>query len=1559
MDASHCEGAKVSFRFALLWMLLALSVRDANASPIAILIRLDDHGEIVVRSVTDDRIELGNGQRGLILWSEGERDRWQFFADRWERPRQGSTQAIDRDFESQSRGSGNHTGVSVEQLQSTTLLAQLSSLPITRGVGGPLTPGDKALLLSPRVTFRREGPSIDEQLPEATGVLRQANKEVLKIRFAASVARVRWDEISNLPEGLKSGLPSGAYEFELTTPAGAEHIAFTVADPEVRERLLGGTKALAALLPADSPLTVQVEVEQLLGHRPALLADALDRIEDLADEKLTPRLVALKKHISTRIQDPGQRLPLPAAPGDASGDSEIDAVRARIAASQWEGALEDLESLEIENSPSGLRRKALVQLYRGVILSESGVGKEHAAAMAFRDAIQQLSHLPDSSPDLYRAHNNLANFLLSRSTDLLHNHAFQMASGVQLPLLSALQYWIESRENFQRALAFAEHARQKSTLQLNLARQDALLADIVRTLSTPDVAGQSLPEVEKAATERARQLAGQVIGAEAGEQGDRFMVAVAEELLAQISFRAGDTSDAEGHTRKALALHLDAGSLTGLESAYRLLGLCLRGRNDQSLSAEALQHFLVSEQLSDILRDRYPADQVGVSRAGFFARRAYVIEHIAELLIGQGKAAEALTHVERGKARALQDALAVRRISVEPKGAPAISSETLLSDWPAGTLGLEYFLGSERSWVFVIRPGGDVQAYPVADAAGRPIPTRTLVRNVQKFISYVDLLGPGSPTREGEGRRIASGGKFDWGWQQELHKLFNELIPSAAFQEIGDCQTLLIVPHHVLHYFPFAALVTSPDDRPVDTSSMPLPTFLIDEPIDIVYSPSIGIWRSLRQQPNRALERVQAIGVVDFNGQLNRLPGVDKELLNLRNTFGSKMGTVLSDEAVTSRNIVQLLGQPGILSISTHGMKEPDNPLESFLVCRDEGGGIAKFRAIDMYGSQIDSDLIILNACYGGFGNRSPLPGDDVCGIQRALLQGGARTVISGLWDIYDSTTPELMADVYRQINDGHSATAALSVAQRNYLKLWRGTDQPTLRFLTHPYYWAVFTAAGDDRTGAQAGTARATPATKRDRKPPVKPEPATVKVAAPTKPPMPEKEGLPDATATATQPTREVPEPTEVGVDTAVVGLADDPEFQRFVNSAAVREAIVRLDASSLADLALQTAEGERVLGRPCKAGSFAALFVLAARTAVETKDEQTLRRLERVADGSQKEQLKKLLNTQQLHSSSRGGIQMPAFSSEHVAPDAMHAMRQLADDVTVARITGDQKLLDLVVDDLATIPDLNPAAQAAMHRLVAESRGFFPNHIRPPLPGGWVNPEGVRLDRMSVGMEVLVAGKALVPIRHQQRGYLAVPELGVEYTVRIANRGPRRVLAILSVDGLSVMNGQPWFGQRSGYIVNANSTLDVSGWRRGPSKVAAFRFDPAEKSYAAATGRPALVGTIRLVAIEEEEVSREKYFTYAPGLAGGWGSIGARSGGPMTFTSPAPTAGTGYGRELDSRVTSVDFRTSNIKRVLELSYDTSEGLAKAGVPLADFTPPPPSVGEKAPTTDPVKNQP
>jgi hypothetical protein len=171
---------------------------------------------------------------------------------------------------------------------------------------------------------------------------------------------------------------------------------------------------------------------------------------------------------------------------------------------------------------------------------------------------------------------------------------------------------------------------------------------------------------------------------------------------------------------------------------------------------------------------------------------------------------------------------------------------------------------------------------------------------------------------------------------------------------------------------------------------------------------------------------------------------------------------------------------------------------------------------------------------------------------------------------------------------------------------------------------------------------------------------------------------------------------------------------------------------------------------------------------------------------------------------------------------------------------------------------------------------------------------------------------------------------------------------VAIVSVDGLSVISGQPASEHAPGYIVSPYSHVVIKGWRRNLEHVAAFRFVERDTSYASLIGKPDNIGVIGLIAIEEKVIHPMPQMEKR-----------AADSAAKGFRTEVGSVGTEYGREIDSRAYHVPFLRSSNRQTVPLYYDTVTALREAGVPVGrplpdpfpgdfKFAPPPPGYRDR-----------
>jgi len=89
--------------------------------------------------------------------------------------------------------------------------------------------------------------------------------------------------------------------------------------------------------------------------------------------------------------------------------------------------------------------------------------------------------------------------------------------------------------------------------------------------------------------------------------------------------------------------------------------------------------------------------------------------------------------------------------------------------------------------------------------------------------------------------------------------------------------------------------------------------------------------------------------------------------------------------------------------------------------------------------------------------------------------------------------------------------------------------------------------------------------------------------------------------------------------------------------------------------------------------------------------------------------------------------------------------------------------------------------------------------------------------------------------------------------YTIRVTNPTGNRVEAVVSVDGLDVVDGEDGDLKKRGYIVPAYGEVRIEGFRTSLADVASFRFSSVDNSYAGKKGKSRNVGVIAVAIFEE----------------------------------------------------------------------------------------------------------
>ena len=385
-----------------------------------------------------------------------------------------------------------------------------------------------------------------------------------------------------------------------------------------------------------------------------------------------------------------------------------------------------------------------------------------------------------------------------------------------------------------------------------------------------------------------------------------------------------------------------------------------------------------------------------------------------------------------------------------------IQEEVIADD---DTVLLEYFLGSEKSYVWVVTRTG---------ITNHELPSEVVISN--KVQSLYELLRePAKP----EGKP-----KLDQATQE-----LAQMILSPVADQLNK-QRIIVAADGALNYIPFQMLPATP--------SNPEPLVARHE---IINAPSASILGELRKEAGRRGVRSKALAAFGNpifaaqNGQpqKNEQPGKEqlknavrnielkgdtldlstvgplfysaREIANLRDVVSEDQTFAATEYEATRDQLLSMdLTQFAILHFATHGLLDPKRPENSGLLLSTinrEGKPLEGFVGLqDVYSLRAPVDLVVLSACQTGLGK--DIRGEGLVGLTRGFMYAGATSVVASLWKVQDEATAELMKRFYTEmLKNGMTPAAALRSAQNSIRQIpdWSA-----------PHYWAGFTLQGEYR---------------------------------------------------------------------------------------------------------------------------------------------------------------------------------------------------------------------------------------------------------------------------------------------------------------------------------------------------------------------------------------------------------------------------------------------------------------------------------------------------------------
>jgi len=168
-----------------------------------------------------------------------------------------------------------------------------------------------------------------------------------------------------------------------------------------------------------------------------------------------------------------------------------------------------------------------------------------------------------------------------------------------------------------------------------------------------------------------------------------------------------------------------------------------------------------------------------------------------------------------------------------------------------------------------------------------------------------------------------------------------------------------------------------------------------------------------------------------------------------------------------------------------------------------------------------------------------------------------------------------------------------------------------------------------------------------------------------------------------------------------------EDAAFARFVDLALVRKAVVTRDAALLCDVALQLAEGERVLLRPHAGLPSGRLFRLALQAATEKRDLKTLDRVGEAAKARKMDDLAKLLPAARMLAGKARRLDTGLMvSADSMSVEALLAYRAYLEQLNVAVSLNDRTRLEGMEASLSRLEGLSDSQRASIKQRIGDAK-------------------------------------------------------------------------------------------------------------------------------------------------------------------------------------------------------------------------------------------------------------
>jgi CHAT domain-containing protein len=302
------------------------------------------------------------------------------------------------------------------------------------------------------------------------------------------------------------------------------------------------------------------------------------------------------------------------------------------------------------------------------------------------------------------------------------------------------------------------------------------------------------------------------------------------------------------------------------------------------------------------------------------------------------------------------------------------------------------------------------------------------LRFVNLPISRGDLVSKVTSLRESI-YQIGEKEKFN-AISQELYRLLIEpALPHIRGKE------LLIIPHDVLHYLPYQALLSAQGKYLIQ-----------DYPIYYLSSASLMQFTKEKKRASREAEKALVMANPSLGDEAYNLRFAEREAREVARVY--PQSTVYLRAEATKPKAISLSPNFEILHFAVHTELNEADPMSSALLLAGEGKDDGRLKVGEIFSLNLKAGMVVLSACETGLGKLST--GDELIGLTRAFIYAGTPSVVTTLWKVNDRSSYELMREFYSNLKSAKKSEAL------------RQAQLKTMQEFPEPFFWAAYGLTGE-----------------------------------------------------------------------------------------------------------------------------------------------------------------------------------------------------------------------------------------------------------------------------------------------------------------------------------------------------------------------------------------------------------------------------------------------------------------------------------------------------------------